>query len=232
MAQVGYLYPMRYKVTEFGKMFVESEEGHSAERKCTMLDDLLAQAKTLDSRYQRDMKDIANDDALTPTGKVEKAAQLDAQRRTQVAALQAEAQRRIDAAKVTAAQDMAAAKAAALDEKRKLLGDAVLADIYRRRLERLDSDGIARLYENAATPWEKAVIGEYGMLALEERTAAPDASRADFVAWQTLRQVDAPGKDDAIQQAETVAQQLDLAAYRQGMADRLNVSAQHVPDPF
>lgn len=199
-----------------------------------MLDtsDLEREALAIDSQYRKDAQSITQDDALTVTGKIERLAELDAKRRRNVAALQAQGQARLDTAKMQLQRDAQAAKVAEIDAKRALLGDSVLADIYRRRIERLDGDGIAQMFQNAANDWEAAIVREYGLLALEERTGAPGATRQDFSALAELHQTAQAAQDADLKAAEERLAQLDLQGYRAGMADRLNVNPAFVPDPF
>jgi hypothetical protein len=121
---------------------------------------------------------------------------------------------------------------AEIDAKRQLLGDVILADVYRRRIERLDGEGIAAMYASAANDWEAAIVREYGLLALESRVDTPSATRADYSALAELHQTAQAAQDADLKAAELRLSQLDLAAYRQSAADRLGVTAQFVPSPF
>lgn len=199
-----------------------------------MLDttDLEREALAIDAAFQRDMSTLAKRTDLSQQGKAQEAAQLDAKRRGQVAALQAQGQARLDTAKMQAQRDAQAQRTAEIDAKRQLLGDVVLADVYRRRLARLDGDGIAQMFQNAVDGWEREIVRSYGLLALEERTEAPGATRQDFSALAELQQTAQAAQDADLKAAELRLSQLDLAAYRQGMADRLNVMADMVPSPF
>jgi G3E family GTPase len=197
-----------------------------------MLDDLQAQAKSLDATYRKSVQDVTSNDGLTPNGKAEAIAQLDAKRRQQVAALQSEAQRRISAQRTKLAQDAATAKAAEIDRQRQLLGDAAMLHLYQRRISMRDSAEIAQMLQNAANDYERELVRQLGLLELESRTGAPGATRQDFSAMMELRQSSDSAQDDGISQAETIAAQLDLAAYRRDAGDRLNVDSRFVPDPF
>ena len=197
------------------------------------LTDLEQQATAIDAQYRTAVDALARRDDLSAPGKVQEAQRLDAQRRAQVTRLQETARQRHAAALAAAEQAAQAAKVAQLDAKRSLLGDVILADVCRRRIERLDGDGIAAMYKNAANDWEAAIVREYGTLALEGRTDTPTATRADYGALSELAQ--APAADHELRELQQAGQRieaLDLAGYRASMADRLGVDARYVADPF
>ena len=194
------------------------------------LDDLQQQATAIDAQYRRDLDTLAKRQDLSQLGKVEGAQYLDAVRRTAVQRLQDEARQRHEAALQAAQAAQRAQRAAEIENKRAVLGDVILADIYRRQIANSSGDELLTLLEESADGFEKMLVTELARAELSERYTMPNPNRADIQAWQQLQPE--PAVDYELKQAGQRIEQLDLAKYRQSAGDRLNIDARYVPSPF
>ena len=173
---------------------------------------------------------LAKRQDLSQLGKVEGAQYLDAVRRTAVLRLQEEARQRHEAALQAAQAAQRAQRAAEIENKRAVLSDVILADIYRRQIANSSGDELLTLLEESADGFEKMLVTELARAELSDRYMMPNPNRADIQAWQQLQPE--PAVDYELKQAGQRIEQLDLAKYRQSAGDRLNIDARYVPSPF
>ena len=198
-----------------------------------MLDGYLERAKAIQQAYKRDRAAILDNKGLSDLGKRQQIEALDAQRRGQVQALQVEAQGAITRTRGAVELLLKLEGEKHLDARRKLLGDSVLADIYRRELETLDATDIAGAYQAAPTQWEKEVIAGYGLPLLQVRARANpsgDTMKAIGVLNQaepeTIRKAAAELRD--LDNAANRLDELDREGYNTALADKMGVSAAYM----
>lgn len=202
------------------------------------LDRFRTEARELDSTYRTQTEAVRRDPALSDTGKRERLERIEAQRKAAVAQLQEGARAAATLRKTEVGKALAKGRADVLQARRALLGDSVLADLYRRRLELLTPTEIERWALEAADGWERAVIVEYGSLELERRTQAAKGAVdvAAVAAARTLVELDAPPaalaglerEARALADVDGLVLELDGGAYRAHIADTFGVSAANV----
>ena len=202
--------------------------------------DLEQQAIQIDAQFQRDMAALQQRADLSPQGKHENLATLDAKRRQQVEELQKTGRARLEAEKAKNAAALLKARTDEIEAQRQTLGDVVLAGIYARQLAVKTGSELVRAYQSAVPGWEQMLIGALALTLLDERVlSTPTPSIGDSMAQQELERLTTP---EVLQTAESqhahyntleqIVGQLDLQAYRQSMADKFRLDPAHVHPPF
>lgn len=203
-----------------------------------MYEDLEQRAQAIDAQYRKQADEARQNVNFSDAGKADFLAKTEAARRQQIAALQDEARRRIDADRARVALDLKKAKGAEAKRLREVLGDQVALTLYRERIARMTSKEILAAYEDAADDWEKAVVGEFGRLVVEERAKSDAPTREDFTAVQGLKKATSPAlvalEDKArdLERADKWVADLDFDAYRGRIADTFGFNPANVPAPF
>lgn len=195
------------------------------------LGDLEEQARLIDARYTAELTAISKRDDLTTAAKVDMARSLEAARQNTVTRMQADARQRHAAAMEKAEKEAQAKRAADVQRKRDLLGDAAMLRLAEKRIEAAaDGDELLTLIADAAPGYEKELLTELARVSLAERTAVVNPTYADIQAWQHLQPE--PDIDYELKRGAQRIEQLDLQAYRTNAADRLGVDSRYVPAPY
>ena len=171
--------------------------------------------RAIQQAYKRDRAAILDNKGLSDLGKRQKIEALEAQRQGQVQALQAEAEGVITRTRGAVELKLKLEGEKHLDARRKLLGDSVLADIYRREIELLEPADIATAYQAAPTEWEKEVIAGYGLPLLQMR-ARTNPNGEVLNALGVLNQAE----PEPLRNATAELRDLDYAAKRLDELDR------------
>lgn len=196
------------------------------------------QAEEIDARLKSTLERINRRDDLSPIGKQQEAQSAREAYNKAIAELQENARLWLRVERGAASKAMAAVRAEAIEKQRALLGDVVLSDLYRRRLELLDAGAIVRAHANAASEWEKSVVGEYGRLILQKRIAQ---GQGNTDTYRAINELDAgtPAELSAAEKRmaeldffERQIPSLDPVAWRSEVADAAGVAASRVPSPF
>ncbi len=194
-------------------------------------------AREIDTKSRAQVEAVKQNPSWSDVGRRQQLAQIEAQRRADVERLQEEARGAAQLRKKTVDKQLLQVRADAVAKRRELLGDEVLVDLYRRRLELLSANAIGRWAQEAAEGWERAIVTEYGALELDQRAQASkgEVDREHSKAAQLLETLSAPAPDvQALEQEarelerteETVAG-FDGEAVRARDAANLGVSAKY-----
>lgn len=196
-------------------------------------DKFLGRAKAIDGRITAVKDQVRNDMTLSDLGRHQAIATAVKEREPAIAALQAEARKWLQAEHLQAAAAVAYKRAAKVEERRKALGTELLATIYQREIGMMTPDEILQEYRDSAPGWERAVIAEYGRLALLQTQAGADTQGA-MRAQMALTEMEGPADPELETAKETMrllgrnldnlVSRLDLYAYRQETADKLGVN--------
>lgn len=137
-------------------------------------------ARTIQAEYDAATERVRQDETLSVEGKTQRLQQLDERRRADVDALKAEAIDHVARERKTVDAQIAKLRAEDFAQRRAMLGDVILADLYRRTLSTLDSDGIERLYTEAADEFERELIRSLALVQLAEKAASDEYTLADM----------------------------------------------------
>lgn len=205
-----------------------------------MYRDFEREAAQIDAQFAQNVALLDKRDDLSPKGLAEQRERLDAMRRQQVAELQQRARYKLEADTFTNGKALAEARAEQIAQLRKTLGDAILADIYVRRLALRTGPEVVRAYAEAVPGWEQTLIGALGIALLEERQEnANPPNMEDELALAELERLTTPEavrelelKAREVRNGERWLESLDAQGYRASMADKLGVQAEYVPLPY
>jgi hypothetical protein len=197
-------------------------------------DKFLGRAKAIDNGIQAERQRVLSDPTLSDVGKRQAIAAAIAGRESTVAVLQREAQKWLQDERNQAMVEVAYHRAATVEERRKALGNEVLAAIYERQLAMLTPDEILQEFRASAPGWERAIILEYGRLALLKHIKSGGDAQEILRAQLVLAEMEGPVKPDVARAQETLRTldseaggmiaKLDVYAYRQDMAIKLGVN--------
>lgn len=193
-----------------------------------MLEQYRERAQQIHQAYKQEADDWRKSLDHTPEAKAKFIALAEEKRRRAVEQLQAEAQAAIETALRAAEARLRQEAEKRLAERRNLLGDTVLADMYRRALETLDAGDIADAYRTAPTEWEKQVISGYGLPLLQTRNRTAPSPEL-FAAIHLLQQAEPESMRQAaanLRDLNSEAQrldELDRAQYSSELADRMGI---------
>lgn len=196
-----------------------------------------ADAETIEVGYRKALEALSLREDLSPKGKADLRAKYETERKNRVAALQATAALSVKLDREFYTDELRRAKAAEFARVRRTLGDAVLSDIYARRMSGMSAQAILDWRASASDEWETTLVAQLGAAVLSGRGAA-----SDFEAQQNaeaVRQllampanvVDLEDKLAGLRDAESFVQHLDVRAYHAELAPRLGVRAEFVPLP-
>ena len=174
----------------------------------------LTKAQAIFRQFAQEVDRLTKDPDLTPEAKAKRRQTLQGQYDKSVAALRTEAAEDIERRRTIATRKLTQARAAEIERKRKLLGDAVLVDMIKAELQASPSKHIARWYEEAADGWEKEVVAGYGELIINARVDAADPEnpdREDTLALRVLTQAEQAVADE-LRAARQVLKEVDRAA--------------------
>lgn len=196
-------------------------------------DHFAEKASAIQQQFKAAKATVQANKMLSPEGKKERITALDAQRRQQVAQLQADVSDTLTRRRGTLETELRRQSEQRIEARRKLLGDQVLADIYRRQVESAEPQEIEQMYQASLTEWEREVIAGYAAPALEMRyRQAP--SGAILSALNALKQVEPEGIRKATEEMRDVEHalkrlpELDLEAYNNSIADRMGVDVRYM----
>lgn len=196
-----------------------------------MYKDLLDKAKAIDVDFRNQLDIIAKETYFSDEGKLEEATKASRKRRQAIAEIQDLARARIESERRKIAGEIVKLREAEVERRRAILGDVVLAGIYRERLAKMTSADILDAYQNAAGDWEKAIVGEYGKLIVEERAFSERPTGDDLIAYNELnvapvelRDLEAKARD--LRRGDEFVESLDLIEWRQSMADRFGLQVE------
>ena len=199
-----------------------------------MLDKWQPRATEIQKKFRAARAAILSDKALTDLGKRQRLDALENQRQGEVTLLKNEAEVQLTRTRGALEVQRKWEGEKHLEARRKVLGDVILADIYRRQLEVLTTADIAYAYQNAPTEWEKEVIAGYGqpLLQLRANEARTPEARMDVnVAMEALNQAEpetirkATGEMREVDSTLGRLDELDVETYNNHLADRLGVNA-------
>lgn len=192
-------------------------------------------AANLDAAWRKNRDEIQADRNLSHTGRTAALAAADERRLIGVENLRARADRWAQVERGAALAKLAAGRAAAAKQRRGILGDSLTAELARRRLSLLHPHEMLAAVSAATDEWHRTLYTELADLELTERS-----HRGDHVASAALSEMgqSAPPEIGDLagalrnfeQSSETLLADLDVAAYRQKMADVYGVIAEFV-DP-
>lgn len=195
------------------------------------LDDYTQRAREIQDSYKREVEGWRKSPDHTKEAKEKFIALAENKRRQAVADLQAEAQAAIVLRRATVERAHRQAAEKHLAERRALLGDAILADIFRRSVETLDPADIAAAYQAAPTQWEREVIAGYGLPLLQMR-ARTNPSGDVLKALGELNQAEPEPMRQAAAELRDLdydarrLDELDRESYNAEIADRMGVRAE------
>ena len=150
--------------------------------------DYESQARQFDGEWRSQRAAILNDRNLSSEGKRAQLAEIDVRRVAAVAKLQEQAAGFLDNHRTINARNLEAAAAVDLAKRRETLGDAVIVDLWARRLPKMGGRAVQDAYKEAVG-WEKEIVRAYALAALEDRqNEHGDLTNADdLAAWQGLQ---------------------------------------------
>lgn len=227
----------RQSAAEFINHFLAKEETMSSIYQ-EFQDKFMGRAKAIDARIRAEQRRVRADPTLSDLGKQQAIDAAVRGREPSVAALQAEARKWIDEKLFDANVAIAHHRAAAVEGRRKALGDQLLAAIYERQIGMMTPDEILQEWRGSAPGWERAIILEYGRLALLSQMRNGGDVQAVAQAQMALSELE--GKPDPqVQSArDTIdvlegnrgywVNELDRFTYRHDIAAKLGVSAEMI----
>ena len=199
-----------------------------------MYEDLKNKATQIDSERQAATAKIRNDQFLTVTGKADAIAKVESTYRAAIDGLQRTWELRLIGDKAENTVRLERERTAAVDAKRKVLGDHVLAMLYQRRIEGMDSADIQAAFEAAAPGFERMLIGEIGRTVIGERLRQPGHAGADIMAANILADVnpdlarlESTAKELA-REGESGLAALDVESERQRLSNGYGVNAAYL----
>ena len=204
-------------------------DGNSSETIVT--GDMEDRARAIDREWRTRRAAILADRNLSNEGKRVQLEDIDARRVSAVSALQEEATRYIGARTKVLGEKLQRAAADELEARRKLLGDAVIVDLWARRLPKMTGRAMLDAY-SGAVGWEREVIRAYALAALDDRrTEAGDLVKpADVLAAQGLQPEGSTELDELREKVRnltngaTWVESLDMDGQRRQMAVTFGVS--------
>ena len=202
--------------------------------------ELTAKASAIDATYRADVEAVRSDRNLSEEGKRARLGVMQTTRTNQVAALQEDAVRQLQAARSANLVALRKAKAATAEKERAILGDQTYMRLLERRVTAASAMDAVTLLEEAAGDWERVVL----TALVEEKIGGALASgqiSTDLVQgnarFQAIRAKDNELGDlerQALQlgrDADDWVRTLDGVAYRQDFAVRMGVNPEFVPVP-
>ena len=203
-------------------------------------DKFWGRAKAIDARIQAERQRALNDPMLSDVGRRQAIEAAITGRQSAVATLQREARQWLEDERKEAAVTVMHRRAVTVEERRKALGNEVLAAIYERQIAMMTPDEILQEYRASAPGWERAIIFEHGRLALLAHTRTGGDSQMVLRAQLALAEMEGPGNPEIVRAQETLrtldrdidslVEKLDVYAYRQDMSGKLGVNPELI-DP-
>lgn len=175
------------------------------------LDGYKRRADALYGTYQKAAAAAQNDASWSIQGKQDVIAKAKAAYRRDMDALLAEANAEIARAKDANAAMRKAALAKETARRRSVLGDAVYADLVRRRVEAMPSNKIVEAIEGAPSEFEKELTRCYGELVIAQRVAGPERTVYDEHAQKALQEQAAAVTAEIDAEAEPLEWDLPIA---------------------
>lgn len=195
-------------------------------------------AHKIHQKFRTQREQVKQDKNLSPEGKRAALERLDAQRKQEVATLASNSYDIANGRRVTLQRNMRQEAERRLEARRKLLGDALVADQYRRELEALDSQEIVEKYQGVQTEWEKEVISGYAMPILSTRLRAGDqeAHKAFRTMSEAAAQNEPEGYRKTLAELQDVertlerisAGELDIEARNNRLADTFGIDPRYM----
>lgn len=193
-----------------------------------MFEDLKEQARRAQGDFENRVAGLMNDGHLSPQGKAEAVGKEEKNRRETVAQIQEEAHRRADGEKAKVAKAIETIKREYFEKKRATLGDALLFQLYERRLRLMDSGEMADFFAGTVEGFEREMTRELVKVQLAERSES--LTGEDL---QLLHEVD--DTPAGLKSLELQARQLDhvdddiarldVEGYKRDFADRYGFQA-------
>jgi hypothetical protein len=175
------------------------------------LDGYQKRAKALYDTYQNAVAAAQNDTGWSAQGKQDVIAKAKAAYRVGMDALTAEANTAIERARESNAAARNVALAKEVGRRRGVLGDAVYADIVRRRVEGMRSDEIVKALEASPSEFERELLRAYGELEIAKRVGSAERTVYDEHAQKALQEQAAAVTAEIDAEAEPLAWELPVA---------------------
>ena len=202
--------------------------------------ELTAKAAKIDATYREGKQAVIADRNLSDEGKRAHLQVIETTRTNQVAALQEDAVRQLQAARSANLVALRKAKMATAEKERAILGDQTYMRLLERRVTAASAMDAVTLLEEAAGDWERVVLTSLVEMKIGGALASGQLS-TDLVQgnarFQEIRAKDNELGDldrQALQlgrDADDWVRTLDGVAYRENFAARMGVKPEFVPVP-
>lgn len=195
-------------------------------------EDYQTEAAEVEAGYLQALEELRKREDLSPKGRADAAAKLDAERQNKVARLQGLHALSLKLDREHYADELRKAQAGEVARLRRVLGDATLTHIYELRLGRMTTQQVLDMHAAAVDEWQKTLLGELGAAVIEGRST-PATEDTDRQAVAQLRQAPQAVRDaeealEELRHAEAAVARLDVHTYAQQVAVTFGVQAQYV----
>lgn len=192
-----------------------------------MFEEVKLRAEAVQTEYQTSVEQVVADRSLSDIGKREQIEQLDAARVAKVEQIQEDARRLLDDELAKVGQEITDLRRSYVEEKRGILGDTVLVDLYRRRVQMMDEAELRDFFGSTVDGWERELARE---LIKVELTGRDTMTTSAVMLLQEIDDTPAGLRSLELRRRElsdpdTLLDRLDLQKYRSGVADRFGLNA-------
>lgn len=190
-------------------------------------------AQRIDADWRKDRAGILADGNLSDQGKQAALGKANEARQSAVERLQSEAELWVSYETKSAHEELAKAKAATAKNRRAILGDALIADLERRRFSLLTPDELIAAVDTAPDDWHRVLYGELVEMELRGRAHSGDnAAQAALGSFAGTIPADVMELSQTLTEFENqsgaILSQLDVTAHKEQLAVTFGVNADYI----